>query len=224
MCIYFYKFQLILFFFFFFSSRRRHTRFDCDWSSDVCSSDLGSWLGLVLFAPHRTLLKGDAPAWDTRTFNERGLLPREYSTTRRAWQPELATGGLCPCLRGNTCPGGPRDGTAPARIPAGRPQETLYAAVPRRPRGCPMFRGRRSWPPGGSATSRRGRSRCPARASPAPEPLEGRPVEKCSARAGCDNSRLQRQRDASPAPPRAAPGLALPRGCCRMYAGKRRRS
>src|SRR5256886_12776626 len=26
--------------FFFFSSRRRHTIFDCDWSSDVCSSDL----------------------------------------------------------------------------------------------------------------------------------------------------------------------------------------
>src|SRR5260370_20507596 len=26
--------------FFFFSSRRRHTRFKCDWSSDVCSSDL----------------------------------------------------------------------------------------------------------------------------------------------------------------------------------------
>src|SRR2546430_1536580 len=24
----------------FFSSRRRHTIFDCDWSSDVCSSDL----------------------------------------------------------------------------------------------------------------------------------------------------------------------------------------
>src|SRR5256886_5156999 len=30
--------------FFFFSSRRRHTRFDCDWSSDVCSSDLTSVL------------------------------------------------------------------------------------------------------------------------------------------------------------------------------------
>src|SRR5690242_21161798 len=28
------------FFFFFFSSRRRHTRLTCDWSSDVCSSDL----------------------------------------------------------------------------------------------------------------------------------------------------------------------------------------
>src|SRR5215204_7206378 len=29
-----------MFFFFFFSSRRRHTRSLCDWSSDVCSSDL----------------------------------------------------------------------------------------------------------------------------------------------------------------------------------------
>src|SRR5256886_6827494 len=29
-------------YFFFFSSRRRHTRFDCDWSSDVCSSDLNA--------------------------------------------------------------------------------------------------------------------------------------------------------------------------------------
>src|SRR6267142_5923237 len=30
-------------FFFFFSSRRRHTRLTCDWSSDVCSSDLKPW-------------------------------------------------------------------------------------------------------------------------------------------------------------------------------------
>src|SRR5579862_6239771 len=30
-------------FFFFFSSRRRHTRWNCDWSSDVCSSDLFSY-------------------------------------------------------------------------------------------------------------------------------------------------------------------------------------
>src|SRR2546427_1132246 len=44
--------------FFFFSSRRRHTRFDCDWSSDVCSSDLvsahwqlsGAQLGFLLSA------------------------------------------------------------------------------------------------------------------------------------------------------------------------------
>src|SRR5215211_1234456 len=30
----------VIYFFFFFSSRRRHTRSLCDWSSDVCSSDL----------------------------------------------------------------------------------------------------------------------------------------------------------------------------------------
>src|SRR5690606_40693851 len=30
-----------MFIVFFFSSRRRHTRFSRDWSSDVCSSDLG---------------------------------------------------------------------------------------------------------------------------------------------------------------------------------------
>src|SRR5437588_3692913 len=32
--------QVSMLFFFFFSSRRRHTRSLCDWSSDVCSSDL----------------------------------------------------------------------------------------------------------------------------------------------------------------------------------------
>src|SRR5687768_7162202 len=35
-------------FFFFFSSRRRHTRCSRDWSSDVCSSDLGNRPGLPL--------------------------------------------------------------------------------------------------------------------------------------------------------------------------------
>src|SRR5256886_14977363 len=35
---------------FFFSSRRRHTRFDCDWSSDVCSSDLFKWQEKLLKA------------------------------------------------------------------------------------------------------------------------------------------------------------------------------
>ena len=38
--------SLFLFFFclFFFSSRRRHTRCSRDWSSDVCSSDLGDFI------------------------------------------------------------------------------------------------------------------------------------------------------------------------------------
>src|SRR5258707_11976008 len=35
-------FYFFFFFFFFFSSRRRHTRYWRDWSSDVCSSDLGA--------------------------------------------------------------------------------------------------------------------------------------------------------------------------------------
>src|SRR2546430_3656644 len=45
--------RVFFFFFFFFSSRRRHTRFDCDWSSDVCSSDLTR--GLVI-APTDAML------------------------------------------------------------------------------------------------------------------------------------------------------------------------
>src|SRR5256886_5419839 len=44
---------------FFFSSRRRHTRFDCDWSSDVCSSDL--------LAGEQTLQVGEQAAIEQRT-------------------------------------------------------------------------------------------------------------------------------------------------------------
>src|SRR5256886_15397091 len=49
---------------FFFSSRRRHTIFDCDWSSDVCSSDLAAALPRL---PHgrdglpRTVRDGEEP-------------------------------------------------------------------------------------------------------------------------------------------------------------------
>src|SRR2546430_9462467 len=55
----------------FFSSRRRHTRFDCDWSSDVCSSDLsyvidsGAWNGQVNLSWPARLANGDpVPAGD----------------------------------------------------------------------------------------------------------------------------------------------------------------
>src|SRR5689334_24174755 len=40
LCCFFFDVCFFVFFFFFFSSRRRHTRWNCDWSSDVCSSDL----------------------------------------------------------------------------------------------------------------------------------------------------------------------------------------
>src|SRR2546430_14579941 len=52
--------------FFFFSSRRRHTRFDCDWSSDVCSSDLRDRQG-----QGGLLLRLDAP----RNRRDLALLP-----------------------------------------------------------------------------------------------------------------------------------------------------
>src|SRR5205085_7883610 len=49
---------------FFFSSRRRHTRFDCDWSSDVCSSDLLHWQlsSPAEYRRGRVSLPGDRPA------------------------------------------------------------------------------------------------------------------------------------------------------------------
>src|SRR5690606_40879911 len=69
---------------FFFSSRRRHTRFSRDWSSDVCSSDLGYTkvdvtLGsqiikllknpasnLFLAGKHLANLHGQRPGWDEK--------------------------------------------------------------------------------------------------------------------------------------------------------------
>src|SRR5690242_21066287 len=58
-CFYFFFFLIfIFFFFFFFSSRRRHTRLTCDWSSDVCSSDL---------ATSRIRLRNDRTTFTTST-------------------------------------------------------------------------------------------------------------------------------------------------------------
>src|SRR5690242_21639325 len=58
-----------VFFFFFFSSRRRHTRLTCDWSSDVCSSDLAQ-------------LRRHPPTDQLRRPDQRQRLPR-----RRAGVP-----------------------------------------------------------------------------------------------------------------------------------------
>src|SRR2546427_6920865 len=61
---------------FFFSSRRRHTRFDCDWSSDVCSSDLlDHWPPLIL---HGLRDLGVAVA---RQVHEQELLRRALGST-----------------------------------------------------------------------------------------------------------------------------------------------
>src|SRR5437870_8383162 len=45
---FFFFYIFFFFFFFFFSSRRRHTRWPRDWSSDVCSSDLETFI-FILF-------------------------------------------------------------------------------------------------------------------------------------------------------------------------------
>src|SRR5690606_41087469 len=60
-------------FFFFFSSRRRHTRFSRDWSSDVCSSDLGIVRTLFsmmspLAALYQTLITMAVIAWYLSVF------------------------------------------------------------------------------------------------------------------------------------------------------------
>src|SRR2546430_7414091 len=57
----------------FFSSRRRHTRFDCDWSSDVCSSDLTS----------RPPQKADCPAGTRSAGCFRLLLYPTHATQSR---------------------------------------------------------------------------------------------------------------------------------------------
>src|SRR5256886_2490483 len=58
--------------FFFFSSRRRHTRFDCDWSSDVCSSDLPRAEGPHIVSPPQV---GDGRLW----VSPRPALPTEVA-------------------------------------------------------------------------------------------------------------------------------------------------
>src|SRR5256886_10395954 len=92
---------------FFFSSRRRHTRFDCDWSSDVCSSDLlkrvtPNGLGVVmtialLGAPFLFLRQTPngwlqrTPAFVSRTFPILGFVRSEERRVgkecRSRWSP-----------------------------------------------------------------------------------------------------------------------------------------
>src|SRR2546430_13959877 len=67
----------VICFFFFFSSRRRHTRFDCDWSSDVCSSDLA--------CPER--VRKDAEVGPEKGGTAMSWLHKPVSTTSRERVP-----------------------------------------------------------------------------------------------------------------------------------------
>src|SRR6266487_7111844 len=52
--------------FFFFSSRRRHTRWTGDWSSDVCSSDLGPTARREMDCEHQRNENPDARSEERR--------------------------------------------------------------------------------------------------------------------------------------------------------------
>src|SRR5690606_40509421 len=71
--------------FFFFSSRRRHTRFSRDWSSDVCSSDLGrptvngSWPCRWTFPPLPPTRRSST-LWDGCWRRKPAVLRRRCST------------------------------------------------------------------------------------------------------------------------------------------------
>src|SRR2546430_6936153 len=68
--------------FFFFSSRRRHTRFDCDWSSDVCSSDL-----LVDQGPIKPEIFADGPLVEVLAVR----LSRQFRVAKPIGQLRLRT-------------------------------------------------------------------------------------------------------------------------------------
>src|SRR6266568_7871058 len=72
---------------FFFSSRRRHTRWNCDWSSDVCSSDLAQ------IDVSRPLIVADGerlPFADRSVAYAIALHVLEHATDPRAFAEELA--------------------------------------------------------------------------------------------------------------------------------------
>src|SRR2546430_12425491 len=73
---------------FFFSSRRRHTRFDCDWSSDVCSSDLVRKARLRRTSS-RTVSKL-LPCLPSLRFIVRTLRPSRRATSARPHSPSAS--------------------------------------------------------------------------------------------------------------------------------------
>src|SRR5438309_8553715 len=93
---------------FFFSSRRRHTRWNCDWSSDVCSSDLagldtefdgqaqpapGATVGLLEQEPHLDESK------DVRGNVEKGVAETKALLDRFNRSEERRVGKECSNVR-----------------------------------------------------------------------------------------------------------------------------
>src|SRR5438477_774656 len=91
--VFFFIFFCFFFLFFFFSSRRRHTRLTCEWSSDVCSSDL-----LTARPRDAAAARGSPPRREARVARrvgpgERGTghcAPRARRAIRDAWRTGAA--------------------------------------------------------------------------------------------------------------------------------------
>src|SRR5258707_13132766 len=114
-------------FFFFFSSRRRHTRYWRDWSSDVCSSDLGAIVNISTMvasfgAPGMALYGSTKAALELLT---------------KAWAAEYGPQGVRvnalapgPTLTPGTEPMGDGVDKLPATLPLGRPAPAKELANP----------------------------------------------------------------------------------------------
>ena len=96
-CFVVFCFFFFISFFFFFSSRRRHTRSLCDWSSDVCSSDLVVvgvivvWPTVVVISVFRSVVGIDGlviiPVLINRQFDIRSEERRVGKECRSRWSP-----------------------------------------------------------------------------------------------------------------------------------------
>src|SRR6267143_1289206 len=97
MFLFFYISNRFLFVVFFFSSRRRHTRWNCDWSSDVCSSDLivraRGLYDAIWQMPVAMLPLGGAPGRETivlRPVNSRDGMTADFARLPAPVVAELA--------------------------------------------------------------------------------------------------------------------------------------
>src|SRR5690348_17854198 len=88
---------------FFFSSRRRHTRWTGDWSSDVCSSDLGEYLvNEVAHCSHCHSPRGDKGQPDRARLLQGATLPIRPKEPTNDWtdksrSEERRVGKECRC-------------------------------------------------------------------------------------------------------------------------------
>src|SRR3989344_8543913 len=81
----------ILVCYFFFSSRRRHTRLTCDWSSDVCSSDLHTSVALSrvwCYSPVYDKRRGNQERQRERAFNHPEIQPARSGYRPREDRPQ----------------------------------------------------------------------------------------------------------------------------------------